>query len=528
MKKEQSRLLSILSVALGMGSGLLALVLMTWALEKPLLGPHSFRQTQTALSTAYMAENPRMFFDYITPVLGKPWPIPQEVPIFQWVVARFHNLTKASLDESGQLISAFFWFLCLVPIAQLGRTLNFPLEARWLMAAVCLATPLYLFWGRAFLIETTGTFLALSMVVCACRAVAERRLAWIVGTLILGVLAALGKVTTWAVAAGVAILLVVFGRGWPKRDSLSWLGGALLAIVVPFGAAKLWLKWADSVKACNPFARELIISSSPNQAAWNYGTLEQKLSPDVWAHIFRHIQEGLLVAPAWLGILLVAGILLAGAIASPRRIALVGIFLAGFAAGPIIFTNLYFEHSYYWCANGIWLLMAVGTGLTGLWEEGGFRQRITALVLSALLVLGGFAAWFQRYLPILQSLPSRQQLEQSWIKPVQALVPRERTLLIVGNDWNPNSLYYAGRKGIAFPIFASIPFPGPQLAESLALLSPEESLGAVVVNPRTLEAHPQIFEAFFRNHGFSSQGIPTAFGILFPALDLKYGALPGS
>ena len=65
----------------------LVLVLACWAmtrhLEKPMLGPHSFRQTQTAISTYYMAEDASVFADYITPVLGKPWRIPMELPIYQ-------------------------------------------------------------------------------------------------------------------------------------------------------------------------------------------------------------------------------------------------------------------------------------------------------------------------------------------------------------------------------------------------------------------------------------------------------------
>jgi hypothetical protein len=57
----------------------IALVCVTHELDKPLLGPHSFRQTQTAISAFYMAQDPWMFLDYITPVLGPPWKIPMEL-----------------------------------------------------------------------------------------------------------------------------------------------------------------------------------------------------------------------------------------------------------------------------------------------------------------------------------------------------------------------------------------------------------------------------------------------------------------
>ena len=91
----------------------------------------------------------------------------------------------------------------------------------------------------------------------------------------------------------------------------------------------------------------------------------------------------------------------------------------------------------------------------------------------------------------------------------------------LGNDWNPNSLYYAERKGIAFPTADWIPLPGPQLDESLANLGPDERLGAVVVNEQLLNAGNQAFFAdYLQKLGMSSQAQRTAFGLLFPARNL--------
>jgi hypothetical protein len=219
-------------------------------------------------------------------------------------------------------------------------------------------------------------------------------------------------------------------------------------------------------------------------------------------------------------------ILVVGAVASPKRTPLMLIFLAGFASGPLIFTNLYFEHSYYWCANGIWLLLAVGVALAGISEfkPEKYWPKITAITLALALVISGFTTWFRNYLPILKSLPTREQLAEIWIKPVQKVVPPDRTLLIVGNDWNPNSLYYAERKGIAFPTASWIPFPGPQLTESLAMLGPKEKLGAVVIAEALLTPNNQAALANILGQlGMSMEGTRTAFGVMFPAIDLKTG-----
>jgi hypothetical protein len=336
------------------------------------------------------------------------------------------------------------------------------------------------------------------------------------------------KATTWAVASGTGILLVLFAHGLPKVSEWKRLTASVAALVLPLVPGKLWLAYGDNLKQANPFAREIILANSEQQAAWNFGTWEQKLSLGTWEVILRHITDQILVPLPGIGVLFLVLVLIAGAVLAPKRIPLILLFLAGFASGPIIFTNLYFEHSYYWCANGVWLLMAVSVALAGIWEchSQSAWPRIVAIAITGCIVISGFMTWSQRYLPILRTLPTQEALADAWTKPVQTMVPAQRTLLIVGNDWNPNSLYYAQRKGIAFPTAKWIPFPGPQLEHSLAMLGPDEALGAVVVNPRLLEGQNQAFwNTFLRDKGFSTSGTSTAFGILFPALNLKFGDL---
>jgi hypothetical protein len=397
------------------------------------------------------------------------------------------------------------------------------------MGIVIFSSPLYLYWGRAFMMETTGLFLSLGMVAFALLGLQRRDWRWLLVALAFGIGAALCKVTTWSLAMGVAGLLILFSNGLPKRRDWGCIVVAGLSVTLPIVPAKIWLAYGDSIKQLNSLGKELIVSSSKNQTAWNFGTLQQKLDPATWEHIWQHITGQLLVPLPVIGPFLMVFVLVGGAIASPKRIPLILIFLAGFASGPVIFTNLYFEHSYYWCANGIWLLLAVGTALAGIWEcrPGRVWPQAVAWVLTITLIVSGFVAWSQRFLPILQSLPTLEQFDAAWRKPVQHFVPPGRTILIVGNDWNPNSLYYAERKGIAFPLRPEIPFPGPQLEESLAKLDPAEALGAVVINERLISADNQAgISAILEKLGMSREGTRTPFGILFPALDLKFGQLP--
>jgi 4-amino-4-deoxy-L-arabinose transferase-like glycosyltransferase len=124
-----------------------------------------------------------------------------------------------------------------------------------------------------------GLFLSLSMVACIFSGYRNKNWRWLAAGLAFGILAALCKITTWAVACGVAGLLVLFSEGLPKRQNLAWLLLAGAVAVLPIVPGKLWLVHGDSVKAENPFASQMINSSSAKQAAWNFGTWEQKTNP---------------------------------------------------------------------------------------------------------------------------------------------------------------------------------------------------------------------------------------------------------
>ncbi|MFA6176540.1 MAG: glycosyltransferase family 39 protein [Phycisphaerae bacterium] len=489
---------------------------MTRQWDKPLLDMFTFRQTQTAMSAYYMAKDPGIFFNYITPVLGKPWELPLELPIYQWIVARWHNFSGMGLDQSGKLVSIVFWVACLWPIWRLLGLLGFSHPQRCITGAVVYSSPLYLYWGRAFLIETTGLFLSLGMVACVVAGYKQRDWRWLLASLAFGISAALCKVTTWALAVGVAGLLILFAQGLPRRRDWGWIAGACIAAILPILPAKLWLVYGDSVKQQNPFAKELLLSSTAKQREWIFGTLHQKLDPAVWEYIWRHITEQLLVPFLVLGPILAPLVLVVGVIAFRKRIPLILIFLAGFASGPLIFTNLYYVHSYYWCANGIWLLLAAGTALAGIWEfrPGRLWPQVLTGALLLCIVISGFVTWHRRFLPILEMVPERLLFESAWFKPIQRMVPPSKTVIILGKDWEPTALYYAERKGIMVPSTNTSPIP--TLLQSVKLLSPEEAIGAVCIHRSLMTPENQEVLARLLNElGMSTNGQPSLFGILY-------------
>ena len=82
-------------------------------LDQPLIDRHEFRQTQTALSALFMQPGFEGLLNYQTPVVGAPWSIPFEFPLFQWITHQLAHLSGLNLSSSGRLISVLFGLGCL-------------------------------------------------------------------------------------------------------------------------------------------------------------------------------------------------------------------------------------------------------------------------------------------------------------------------------------------------------------------------------------------------------------------------------
>lgn len=68
----------------------------------------TLREPQTAISSVYMTLNP---MKYITPIMGYPWEIPMEFPIFQYIVFLL-NFLPFNLEDIGKFISLISFIGC--------------------------------------------------------------------------------------------------------------------------------------------------------------------------------------------------------------------------------------------------------------------------------------------------------------------------------------------------------------------------------------------------------------------------------
>lgn len=432
---------------------------------------HGFRQTQTAI-TAYFLAKGGAFFAYETPLLGPPWTIPFELPVYQWLVAKLHLLTQTPLIESGRWVGRMFFWLALIPLYFIYRQLQLRPAARWLGLALYLLSPLYLFWSRTFLIESTALFFALAYFACFLAALNSPTLILLGLLSACGVLAGTIKVTTAFTFFALAGIWFLWAHGRPTEWRQRWKNIFLLgvfAFVIPGILSLLWIRYSDAMKSLSPLADFI---RSKELQAWNFGTWQQRVSGDFWYMFFRktlhdsmgHRTTFLLSLPFLYFI--------------PRRHKLLCIIaLLSFLLAPLVFTNLHIEHTYYWYANGIFLLAYLTFVLDGILQSRLPYQKI----LCALLLVVTVGLSVREYTKFFFEVQKRNEtgMERGF-QELKAALPEDDVVLIIGADWFPALAWEIKRRAIM--VRNSPGISSPEMKQSLTMLAAANlKIGALVV-----------------------------------------------
>lgn len=452
-------------------------------LNEPLLDRHSHRQTQTAISVDYMLRE-GAWFPYITPVLGAPWSIPMEFPLYQWIVAAVVKVSGMPLELTGRLVSLLFWWLVLFELFRGLRYFIPSVTQRALVLLLIAASPASIYWSRSFLIETCALYLSVAFGRQVLRAILEQKKAAWGWAACFGILAALQKITTlFVVEVLVGMILIVWliqarqdstGRKKAVTNLLSFLALAVVTLVT----ALAWTAWSDGVKEQNALARDMITSKALQE--WNYGTVNQRLSATTWQHFLSNVTLGFTGRTPGLGYkvpLLLWGLMI---VLVRRRLLQQGVVLLAFMAGPLVFMNLYHIHEYYFVANGYLLLLAIGLAGVAAAEDSRKWIRRGACVFFALLIASELFAYPRYHWLLFAEVPDRQTVERDFRAMLDSRMAAEETLLVYGRDWDPSVAFYGGHKAIIDPF--TRPLADPHIEESLKRLSPEERVGAMIVN----------------------------------------------
>ena len=439
-------MLRILFITVLAGTVLLNLAYM----DQPLLGAHAFRQTQTALTVFWFVEE-GIRLAYQTPVVGYPWEIPFEFPLYQALVALLAKYSALGLDSAGRLVSYLFLVGSLVPLRATLRRLLVREEVFWISAVLFLSNPLYLHWGRAFLIETAALFFTLAALPFFIDLLQQRRTARAVTLFSLFMtLAMLQKVTTPLPVLLVLGSLYAYAllRQHGVKGALLALGPLLagaVAFLLPLMVAVWWTHYTDQVKMLNPVGQEL---TSAALAQWNWGELSQRLDARVYATIYvERILGGLPMAAVVVPLLLVA--LLRPSPKLDRRLLLL---LLAMALLPVLlFINLHHQHVYYQVSIALFLLVAVAYALVhdGLQQVANGRAIVLLTLAMVLLNILHFTQSYGTHLATRQASVGHPVLAMSRL--LRDNLPEDYAFIGFGLDWNSALAYYSRRKALMVP-----------------------------------------------------------------------------
>ena len=452
----------------------LAFAFSLWAIcqgwKTSIFGDFNFRQCQTALSAQTIRDGGPIFA-YQTPVLGPPWSIPFEFPLYQGLVALFSGLTGMPLELAGRLISALFFYATLVPLYYGLGFLKIAKPCRVSILALVAASPFYIFWSRAFMIESTALFLSMVYIVMVLRESfdPDQKLSpwFFFGIAAVGSLAGMVKITTYASfwLAGSSLAFLNLREKITGKEVISrriWRLGS--TVVLPVIATWAWTRYADAVKSRNPMAGFLL---SKALRSWNFGTLQQRLRVENYSR-FGPVLDSIVGTKA----VIVLAVFALFFIALQRKKIFLSCVLL-WMSGIAIFFNLHVIHSYYAYANGIFLVLAIGIAISGLLEKGGNSSQAGLFLLC--FCLGSFMIGYHRNFYVDQETNALGRAKIADL--IDSTTKPEDVILIYGLDWSPVLPYQAHRRAIMDRYGVSV---SAQLQSSFRLLSPQH-VGVIVV-----------------------------------------------
>jgi hypothetical protein len=431
--------------------------------NQPILDQHGFRQTQTAVSV-YWGIVDGWKLAYETPILGAPWSVPFEFPIFQWLVSFVWKWTALPLDNCGRLTSFVFFVGSSWIVVRMLRSLRVRTTSSLLAGSMFLLAPVCLFWGRAFLIESCALFFSLWYLAVAIPMVQSTSesssLRWNLQLLlctVLAVVAALTKINTFVVP-GLLVAFFATERLLTQTSIREALANAsirrmafacIFPLFVALAFTLYWVHFSDWVKFKNPIATAL---TSGTLTKWNFGTVDQRFSSDLWvkAILKRSIPES--VGTIGFAVALIFTVFFARG----RELALILIFFAAYLTVFLLFPNLQIIHNYYQYSAAVWLICGVAIAL----GQSSKRQALVFVVAVAFAVGGQLVTLSRGYAKVMElSIDAINSRPLALASAVKSMSQPSDVILIYGLDWSSELAYYSERRTITVPnwgdLFAS-------------------------------------------------------------------------
>lgn len=453
---------------------------------QPLLEQHAFRQTQTAL-TSYWFIKDGFSLAYLTPVGGAPWTIPFEFPLYQYIVSVISMLTGLDLGAVGRVTSFVFLALCVLPAKSICKKLSFDNVVLYFFVAFLFSTPIYLFWGRTFMMETAALFFAVVAIdyfVSFVRTRAKLDAGLFVFFIVLSVLQ---KATTGFAVLAVMAFVFLFYELHKNSDlfksitpqNVFW---CLVLFAVPLAIGYGWTRYTDIVKVKSEFGTSI---TSAALSKWNWGTFDQrfssKLYEDVlWGRVLKDNFSG------FVGVLLVFAALFCSRSVILKRA--IGVSLVLGLAPFLIFTNLHLIHNYYQSANVLFLVFALALA---------FGERLQAnqqgkgwfFCIFLALMINNYIAFANGYFVNVKDTYTTGNSKDLGIASVlKHSLRSDQAFVAFGNDWSSALSYYSERKSFTVPSW----FKGyDAVVKNPSSFLGQAELGGEVICPDARKPHVQ-------------------------------------
>lgn len=473
--------------------GLFALWALTLSWSASILDRYEFRQLQTALSTYWIGlEGWKLA--YPTPLFGPPWSIPMEFPTYQIIVAALANISGWPLEQVGRLVSILFLAATLPAVYDLLGGLRIPASRRAIVLAVILSCPVYLFYGRAFMIETAALAAAVWFLALLRRSLVNPHWGWVAATTFAATFAALTKITTFVVVGLPAAAMVI--SAWRSstpaggRNRLRTGIAGLAPAVVSLAVGYAWVRYGDSLKHSNPFTGFL---ASTELHHWNYGPWALRFDLSFWIKLQETVSSYVLAEGA-----LAIALLCVPFASRPARI-VAGVALAGFFSGPLVFANLYHIHDYYYAANALLLTGAAGFLLAAVWDDSRLPRGANWLAL-VLMLMCNLYAYYRGYHTHHIRPPTAPPALAALLR---STVPADGIVLIYGADWNPLLPYYAQRRTIMVP--GEREHETAVLEDVLKQLPPKQRIVAMITHGQKFREQPDFIRERAQRFGLAAE-----------------------
>jgi hypothetical protein len=404
---------------------------------------HEFRQAQTAFISHFVDREDNFSLLYEAPIVGKPWvSVLLEVPVYEWSVVLLSRATGWSQVVSARSITLACFYLTLPALWLLLRRMGLPRDRRLLPLMLVLLCPVYIFYSRAFLMESMELMCCAWFLVGYVGMMDRRRWPWFMFATVAGTGASLIKSATFAVwlipaAAYAAWMLWRDLRSDERwRASLQTVFWGLAGVTVPLGALRLWIELTDPIKAAHASAW-IFTSANLSLGNWGLNDLAARFSASVWSTLLDRWREALM--PPWLVIVM----LLIGLAMLPAQRGRIAGLAAVFFLAQLLFPFAYAYQEYYFYACAVFLLGGFGCILHGLLESRFPRWLCWPLI--AVVPAAQLHTYWHFYFP--------QQMIKSeggftFTRTLRDFTPRDSVIIVSGADWAAIVPLHAQRRAL--------------------------------------------------------------------------------